>query len=372
MKNWPFNRLLSLIFIAFSLLIAGCWDQFELTELGFVEALAIDQGKGNSLRLTTQFIKPTIGEGVKTTYENLETEASTISEAVRDIPLKLGRKAKWDHLKVILISEQIAKQKNLFEMLDFFRRGYEPRGTINIILTKGNARDFLNKKTFIYETSGMHLHNILEKSFQFNAKVIPTTLYDFDQATSSEVEVAMLPYIENKNDILTIAGLALLKKGQMMDYIPTDDVKKLIMLTNQYKGGSLEIPCSGKNTKESFEILSARTHIDPVIQKDKVIIRVFTKIEGSPFQLSCHTLKTPQEEEKYANVVKQALKEKLEYMLNMLKRKKIDALAVGNKIYYQNPQQWKKWKRKWSNIFAQSDYQVHVKVQVTNKGMQAK
>lgn len=59
MKKRRFSKALASVIIALSLLNTGCWDRFELTELGFVEALAIDEGENGSLRLTTQFLKPT-------------------------------------------------------------------------------------------------------------------------------------------------------------------------------------------------------------------------------------------------------------------------------------------------------------------------
>lgn len=351
--------------------LTSCWDRFELTELGFVQALAIDKGEGNTIRLTTQLSKPTSESLTTIAYENIETQAATIPEAVRDIPLKLGRKAKWDHMQVLLISEELAKQRNLFNMLDFFRRGYEPRGTIQIVLTKGEAKNYLSKSTLIDQTTGQHLNNILEKSFRFNAKAIPTTLFDFDKDSLSEVGVAMLPYIHiNQTNTLTVAGMALLKNGHIEYLIPTDNVKKLLMLTNQYKSGSLEIPCvKSSQKKESFEIQTASTNIRPTIRNNKLTIDVYTKIKGSPFNLNCYTLKTPEEEIKYAKVVERTIKEKLQDMLTTLQHKKLDAIGIGNKIYYQNPKQWQKWKKNWDNVFAQSKSKIHVKVQITNKGM---
>lgn len=371
MKKRHFHGPFIIVLVIISCLLTSCWDRFELIELGFVQALALDPAQGGDVRLTTQVSKPMSEIPTTTSYENIETQAATIPEAVRDIPLKLGRKAKWDHMQVLLISEQLVKQRNLFRMLDFFRRGYEPRGTILIALTKGNARDYLNKKTLIDQTTGRYLNNILEKSFQFNAKAIPTTLFDFDKSSLSEVGVAMLPYLHIKqNNTLTIEGVALIKNGKIMDIIPVDDVKKLLMLTNQHRGGSLEIPCAKEeNQKESFEIQTVQTRIQPMIQGSKPMIHIYTKIQGSPFHLRCHSLKTPEEERHYAHVVEQTVQRKLQSMMETLKRKKLDAIGIGNKIYYQNPQRWKKWKENWDEIFAQSDCRIHVSVQITNKGM---
>lgn len=59
MKKW-----MVFIFVLTSfLLLTGCWNKTELDEDGFVMAIALDQGKGGRLELTTQMYRPNAGKG---------------------------------------------------------------------------------------------------------------------------------------------------------------------------------------------------------------------------------------------------------------------------------------------------------------------
>lgn len=39
-------------------LLTGCWDSRELTDIGFVVALAIDKGEKKNIRVTVQIVNP--------------------------------------------------------------------------------------------------------------------------------------------------------------------------------------------------------------------------------------------------------------------------------------------------------------------------
>jgi len=75
-------------------------------------AIALDKGKGGVLELTTQIYRPTNTKSVSGgTYKQarnllIRTSDDSLFEAIRDIPLHLGSKAKWSHLRIILVGER--------------------------------------------------------------------------------------------------------------------------------------------------------------------------------------------------------------------------------------------------------------------------
>ena len=65
------------------------------------------------ISLTTQIYKPSQGvsatgaKAAKSAYLNVITQNESISRAIRDIPLNLGRKAQWSHTRLIIIGENL-------------------------------------------------------------------------------------------------------------------------------------------------------------------------------------------------------------------------------------------------------------------------
>ena len=143
--------------------LTGCWDRAELPEKGFVMGIALDQAKGGKISLTTQVFKPTQGVGSiggkspTVSFANVTTIDSTLPRAIRDIPINLGRKTQWSHTRLIIIGEQLAREQEIFSLLEFFFRDHEPRLTVSIMIAEGRADNYLNKKPYIENTISQQL-----------------------------------------------------------------------------------------------------------------------------------------------------------------------------------------------------------------------
>jgi spore germination protein KC len=147
----------------------------------------------------------------------------------------------------------------------------------------------------------------------------------------------------------------------------------VMILINQYKAGTLELPCpenkDSQKKKESFEVIKLDTKLIPKIKGNEVAVLVSTNIKGSISELRCSTLKTAEEgkqlEERLGNHIKKEMLSTIESFQN----RKIDAFGIGNKIYRQNPKLWKQWKPDWDKRFAEAQFHVQVKVNIINTVM---
>ncbi|MEC0236353.1 Ger(x)C family spore germination protein [Paenibacillus kribbensis] len=373
--------------LSFSLL-TGCWDKSELTEFGYVQAVAIDRTEEGKVKLTTHFYNPTGGTetggtkmgGADKTYQrsiNIQTEADTVFEAVRDIPIHLGRKAKWDHMRIILIGEQLSRKQNVSEILDYFSRDHEPRATVLTLIAAGEAGDYLNTKPFIEQTVGQQFRKIEESTARYSAKSSRVPLFELAIQLKGESEVAMVPYIYKNESTqkIFVAGIALLKKGKLTGSIlSSKDTGSLLMLINKYKSGILEYPCTEttgekKTRKESYEIYSLDTKVTTSIKENEVTIHVLTKIKGAVGELRCSSLKSIEEGRQIENKINELVKRDILKVTQLLQKERMDAIGIGNQIYRKNPSLWKRWKPSWNERFAESRFEVVVETKILNTGM---
>lgn len=128
--------------------LTGCWDKMELTERAFIMGVAIDKGENDQVVLTVQMYRPTQMPGgqrsrQREAFFQVKVKGNTVLEAARDIPVKLGRKGQWSHCRVIIIGEDIAREKKVDKVLDFLYRDHEPRLNSAIFVAKGKAADYL-------------------------------------------------------------------------------------------------------------------------------------------------------------------------------------------------------------------------------------
>ncbi|MEW9700219.1 Ger(x)C family spore germination protein [Paenibacillus sp. SI8] len=378
MRVWlPVVYSLPIIF-----LLAGCGDKAELTEFGFAQAVALDRSEDSEFVMTTHFYNPSegggLGGGGKPPVKGItiRTEGDTIFDAIRDIPSHLGRKAKWDHMRAIIISEELGRKQNIREMLDFFSRDHEPRPTVPVMIAEGKAADYLKVKPFIEQTIGQQLQKMQKSGAKYNAKTSNIPLFDLAVQFLGQTNVAILPYLHKSNasQPITATGLAMLKDEKLADIMQLSFTESLVMLLDKYESGILEFPCTGssedpKKSMESLEVTSIKTKIKTEIKENEAIIHVMSDIEGSLGEFRCATLKTEEDELLFEQNIGKIVERKLRRTIAYLQNEKIDAIGVGNQIYRKDPALWKRWKPTWGERFAESRITVDVKVNILNSGM---
>lgn len=379
--------LISLTLSLFSFfLLTGCWDKFELTEWGFVQGIAIDQTKDGKFELTTQFYKPkgggptgasgSGGEG-QTAAINITTKDDSIFEAIRDISIHLGRKPMWSHLRVILISEQVAKKKSLGDVLDFFYRSHETRLFVPIIITKDKASDYLKTTPFIENTVSQQIGEIQKYASRFTAKVAMTDLLDLGIQLKSEVSAGIVPYLyfgEKQPKETLVVGNALIKKGKMAGTVAPKDVEGLLMLSDRFQSGIIQIPCSRtsneKNKRmETMEVFLFNVNVKPNVKGDSLKVDVSIQIAASTGELYCSDLTTTKGEQLFLKSAEAAVEEKIKRTVKLLQDKKVDVIGIGNKIYSQNPQQWKTLRDDWDELFSGAKFNYHIEVELIDTKM---
>jgi spore germination protein KC len=362
--------------------LTGCWDRAELPEKGFVMGIALDQAKGGKISLTTQVFKPTQGVGSiggkspTVSFANITTIDSTLPRAIRDNPIKLGRKTQWSHTRLIIIGEKLAREREIFSLLEFFFRDHEPRLTVSIMIAEGRADKYLNMKPYIENTISQQLFQSEKASASNSAKTMDINLLKMGKQMKSEVGNAMIPYLYLSKDAMTVtnvAGVALLKAGKLTGKMEPGKVENLQMLLNTYKSGMIDIPCqnpSKPNQKvEAVEILSLKSKWQPAsLEEHPLKVRAKLNIQVAVMELSCSKLETVADEKKFAKKVEETIKQRIIETTNWLKKNKFDAIGLGNKVYKKNPQLWKQWKPNWDDRFAESEFDIDVDVKIINSG----
>lgn len=376
-RIWILSLSLSLLIV-----LTGCWDQAELPQKAFVMGIALDKAGKGKIKLTTQVFKPTQGVGMIGTksstvaYANVTTIDATLPRAIRDIPINLGRKAQWSHTRLIIIGEELAREQEIFRLLEFFFRDHEPRLTVSIMISQGRAEKYLKMKPIIENTISQQLFQSEKSSASNSGKTIAINLLKLGLQMKSQVGDAVVPYLYLSKDgktVTNIAGTAMLKKGKLVGKMAPDKAEILQIIRNKYKRGMIDIPCKSptknKQNMEAVEIISIKSKWQPTVMKeDSLKVHVKVNAEIAIMELSCSKLETIDDEIKFAKKVEETIKQRITETTNWFKKNKFDAIGLGNKIYQKKPTLWKQWKPNWDDRFAESEFDIAVDVTVINSG----
>lgn len=375
-----------LLLLAAATGISGCWSKLELTERGFVMTAAIDSSSSGSIQLTAQVYKPGSGSappGAESksskSYIDIMTENQSVFGAVRDASNELGRKLQLSHLSALLISERVARTRDLGRILDFFVRDHELRGDIPVIITKGRARDFLQIDPLIESTVGNQMREVGRKSSRYAGKSLVVTLTDLDIQGEAEWPAAVIPYYAIENDYKKIAagsGLALVdfRDGKVSGSVPPMLTPYVLMLMGKYNGGVLNLPCeenAGDAGGDSVEIKTLSARVKPVLQGGTLRIDANVHLMGSVNELNCRPLITSADAADFIGRTEEHLKKKLQAALLHLQQEHADVIGIGLQVYRSHYGIWRSWKTNWSERFANADFAVKVKFKLENTGIES-
>jgi spore germination protein KC len=368
---------LTVLFI-FLLLLPGCWSKYELTERGFVMGVAIDRNQNGQVELLTQIYRPSSpqadrpGNNPAESSINIETVSDTVMGAIRDIPIHLGRKAQWSHLRVILVGEQFSKKMDLMSMLDFFHRDHEPRSSVTLMITKGKAAKLLEKKPLIEQTTSQQLLRSSESSLLNTGKTLDTTLLDLILQVKSPNSDAAVAYVyEDKADpaLWSAAGIALLRDGKLASVVPTEKVKGILILQNKLHNGIMEAPCEGKErVEETSEVLALSVEKKPHYVKGRLVVDVKIRGEIAATELKCTSIKNEADEKQFVRGIERQMEKEVTEALAFIQKEKLDVIGIGNAIYRKNPKAWNQMKDNWDRQFSEIPFSFDIKLKLITGG----
>lgn len=398
-KRSAFLFLLILVVLS----TTGCWDQVQIEERGFVIALAIDLPESEKMKrkaeqeapdkpkeqvrflVTHQFVIPgglsggSQGGGANHSssgeaFLNLTSEGDSLFEISRAVAGRTSRSPFYQHLKVVIISEEVAKTKDAFaKVLDFTLRDPELRRSSKVMIAKGEARSTLEITPKNEKLPGMFINSIAE-NIKKNARMLPEErLGDVHGYMIRRFSYA-IPRIVSGSDAVKIAGSAIFrgKNNQMVGYLGEEETEGLNFVTGKLDGGLLKALVGDNlvifNVQGAKRTIEANTrdkeHIRFLIsiECEGVIAESFRRIDFLDTKTIEHLQKKfEQEIERLAN----------DTIKKVHKQMKVDALRLGSYLKQEQYQVWKQINKDWEdgmNLYNKSEIKVKAKVYIRNVG----
>ncbi|MEK3885448.1 Ger(x)C family spore germination protein [Paenibacillus sp. PL2-23] len=368
----------TIVILFMSFILTGCWSKYELTERAFVMGVALDLREDGRIEMLTQMYRPTsseIGKSTATISEssvNIKTADDTVMEAIRDIPIHLGRLGQWSHMRVIIVGEKLARSMNLLEGLDFFYRDHEPRASVSIMISKGKAAKLFEKSPLIEQTTAQQLLRSEVASYMNAAKTVDTSLLDLVRDMKSAHPDTAIAYVyedTRTSHMFSAAGMALIKDGRMTGVLPSSRVEGYLMLTQKYQSGAIEIRCPGRNrAEESVEVLTLDTNVKPHIQGEQIEVKVKIDAEISINELKCTKIASKEDERAFNRKVEKEISRQVKEAIQTLQEQKIDAIGIGKWIYRHHPKEWERLKPNWDERFAAIPFKIETKMKLVTNG----
>ncbi|MBH5319753.1 Ger(x)C family spore germination protein [Paenibacillus sp. GSMTC-2017] len=383
------NMLLIICICAVMVFTTGCWNRRELNDLAIVAAIGIDK-QGEKYLVSVQVVDPaevsankgTSGSSPVTTYH--ET-GDTIFEAIRKMTTVTPRKLYFAHLRMFIISEELAKE-GIAEALDLFSRDPEARTDFYLVIAKdARAIEVLDILTPMEKIPASKMFSSLEVSEKAWA---PTVSVHMDQLITDIVnkgkEVALTGIqIDGSSKAgtsrknlekpdtpvnLKYQGVAVFKGDKLVGWLNENESKGYSNITDKLKSTIVEIKCPNGGLL-GVEVIRSKTNVKGKVKGGKPEIEVFMRTEANVGEVECKIdfskVETIKELEK---IVEGVIIKNTERTFLKAKKLNSDIFGFGEAIHRADPKYWAKVEENWDEHFLDLPMKVTVDVRIRRIG----
>lgn len=372
---------LSMVMIA---LLTGCWDSRELTDIGFVVAMAIDKGEKKNIRVTVQIVNPinvssTQGGGSPmplppTTYS---AEGNNVFDATRVLSQKLSRQLHYGHAIVLLVGEDLATTQGIKKLFDGIERDSEFRPSATMVIARGTTgEEIIKQRTSLDNSPAIKIKKMVAETEKAFGENIDEKIYQVIQAIVSSGKEPTITGIQldstNKEDKLMANGIATFKDGKLMRWLDGNESRGFLwvlgrvnstLLTMDWNGQPHTIGIENIRTKSSFHSSfdkSGKPIIEVKIGADANIGEVDVPIDVTNPKLFLQI----------ERLYMQAVHDEAVATIKLMQQQKSDIFGFGEVVHRDHPKQWRTLKRDWNDVtFPTIEVKVIVEAYLRNTGL---
>jgi Ger(x)C family germination protein len=392
----------SIVLICLCLFMTGCWDMRELQDRNLVLAVGIDtadaglkpgiapeqamQAKSTETfvqphgtkryRLSLQLLKLAPGGEEKEESKTyvISNTGESLFEMIRDMLGQTSKSLWFEHIQVIIISEEVLKQVGLSEILDFFKRDAEMRSRIKIYITPGTARSLLEYNPPSKEAGGIYLANLMRQHAR-NIHVtgartdLGFTIQYFDSNSNN-----VLPRIEIADKVVKMGGTAVFKKDKFIGYVDEYAVAGMKFILGTEKSAIVTIECPDHPEHQViFELFRHDTRLMPHVEGGTIYFTLDINMYGNLGELQgdielANTM-DPQYVHKLEVAFAEEIKRNVLYTERISKEMRVDFISkFAAKMKAYEPDTWEQVKDQWDEMYPNIPLVVSVNVSIRNIG----
>lgn len=316
----------------------------------------------------------------------------TLFEAIRKITKVSPRKLYFAHLRILVVSEEVARG-GLGKVLDFISREPEFRTDFYLTVAKYQpARDVLKTLTIIEKIPANKLYLSLETSEKTWA---PTVTMQLDELITNILSDGINPVItgievigdkslgktrENVETVeptrLKYTSVAVFKKDKLVGWLNEEESKgyNYIMGNVRSTVGHVKCPQGGYVL---MEVIRTKSDMKASVAGDRPKIKVHLTVEENVAEANCNIdLLNPDTIGHLQAKAEKVIKSFMEQAIRKTQTEyQTDIFGFGEAVRRENPDAWNKLRNNWSAVFAELpvDIQVEVKIRrvgTTNQSLQ--
>ncbi|MGA8942198.1 MAG: Ger(x)C family spore germination protein [Thermoactinomyces sp.] len=359
-------------------LLTGCWDSKDIEEVSINVGVALDRADGEIklegeppvMMLTFQNVAPkaAVGGEAQVGFRNITTTGNTQSKIVTEVALVNQGPLVGQHLKVIIISADLARYMNFNNLMNPLMRSPLIRLSSYVMITPDQAKGILEAEPGT-EIPALKIRRIADNNRDSLRLLSPVTIGKIGNKLTGDRSF-LLPCITKIDKELVFKGAAVIsgKTKKLVGFINTEEITGIKWLKGEPGGGLFNIYNRRNKRIFAVNINEIKTRIIPHVKGDQISFDVIVTATGSLTEDWIEGADASNDE--FLEELEKEAEKKMAYQIRAVlyklqKEFQADAADFGEVLRIKYPRDFQKVKENWEETF--STVPIHVKTDLNIK-----
>jgi len=368
------------ILLIFPLLLTGCWNNRDLTEINIVAGLGLDRTEEGKILLTVQVVEPGAiqsasgngnGGGAQPKPVFVESfEGETVFEAVRGMLSIVDKKLFVSTAQVLILGEKLS-QEGIEEALDFFQRDHEIDYGMIILVAKGvTPGEILKMETDMESIPAVYIRETVENTI-LRGTVKKTMLIDLIKDMDGSGRQFAIGQISKAGEKeVRTEGTAVFKDGRLVGWLDPFETRGYLFAVDKVESSIINV--SADNGKAAMEIIRSKGKVNAAFEKGKpsmLTVKVETEANVGGYEGSGR-LDSPENLYILEELLEKEIKKEIMMALEKAQKEySSDIFGFGTYVRKYHPQYWKNAEKDWSAIFSKLPVDIQVDAKIMRIGI---
>ncbi|MGG0741128.1 Ger(x)C family spore germination protein [Niallia taxi] len=380
------------ILLCFIPLLSGCWDRNELSKTSIVTGMAVDKGESFKYKLTIEttearemMVQTATGQAPSTVAS---LEGNSVAELVSKFNIVNATIPIYSHMRVLVISEELAKE-GMLDFMVFFDRNRQIRDDFMIVIAReGKAEDILKVNNMYKKSASLKLFTQLTTMQRDWGGAPDIKLNDYTRIYNSEGQAPVLPAVqligdakkggnvenlksEDPESQVKVNSLGAFKKGKLVGYASLAEVRDLLFVQDNIKSTAITANCEEGEKKFEYRVTHSSTKITAKEVKGIPHFYIKIKTEGILDGTTCtNTIGNASAfEQLEVNINKEMERKIKDFIIKTKEQFNADIFGFGDLLREQDYKNFKKYKDTWDDGYAKAQMHISFNSEIKRSGL---
>lgn len=384
------------LYLSIYVLLSGCWNQRELTEMAIVSAIGIDIDENGLLVGTFQIVNPSGvagtlqgGGGEGTSVVTYSETGRNMVELSRRVSTRVSRAVFYSHASLVVIGERLAREKDISKVLEALDRDIEFRKTAKVVIARDStAADLLKVTTPLDKVPANKVTKTLESSQERWGEAFTVKVRELIESLTTEGKEPVIPGFQiqgkvedGKKDaniqmidpdtVLKTAGIAVFKGGRLVDWQYDKEARGMVWVLDKVEKSNISVDWEDEKDAIAYQVLRTNTKVAAEMKNGEPVILIKISVMGDVGEINVPiSFKDVSVRTEIEKKVEKEIKDLIQHSVKHIQTEKTDVFGFGEKVYRSYPEKWKKLEHGWNDKhFPALKVKVDVDASIVRSGL---